>query len=159
MKLATCVVVFSCLLTKSVLAKETELAGQVQACGQISDSTARLACFDQLTTKQSSTRENPATIQLTAQQVDTFAKEHVEKTADEKANEILSISLTIRKLEKDVRGKWKISFDNGQKWQQKDTTKLKLKQGDKVILTKGALSSVFLRKENTNKRMKVKRLK
>ena len=96
---------------------------------------------------------------FTATQVDSFSKEQVTKTAEEKAKEIDSIVLTISKLKKVGRGQWKITFSNGQQWLQKDTTKLKLKVDEEVTLSKGALSSVFLQKENTNKRMKVKRLK
>ncbi|MFT5003340.1 MAG: hypothetical protein ACI952_001693, partial [Flavobacteriales bacterium] len=36
---------------------------------------------------------------------------------------------------------------------------LRLTQGDLVVITKGALGAVYLQKENTNKRIKVKRLK
>jgi hypothetical protein len=83
----------------------------------------------------------------------------VKKTAEEKAKEIDSITLTISQLSKSPYGQWKITFDNGQRWQQKDNHKLSLKTGQRVILTKGAISSVFLQKENSTKRIKVKRLK
>ena len=36
---------------------------------------------------------------------------------------------------------------------------LRLKEGIKVTFTKGALGSVYLQKENSNKRIKVKRVK
>ena len=39
------------------------------------------------------------------------------------------------------------------------TKRLRLKEGDLVVITKGALGAVYLQKENTNKRIKVKRLK
>jgi hypothetical protein len=158
-QLAYYAVVTSLLISQTVLAKETELSDKVQACSQMSQDTTRLACFDQLTHISNSTILAPKKTALTATQVDDFSKEHVQKTDEEKANEILSISSTISQLTKTSRGQWKLTFDNGQKWQQKDTAKLKLKQGDKVTLTKGALSAVFLQKENMNKRIKVKRLK
>jgi len=147
------------LLAQTVLANEIELATKVQACSQISENKARLNCFDQLTTKPGTQVLAPKTAELTVQEVDSFSKEQVKKTAEEKATEINRISLTISKLDKTAYGKWKITFVNGQKWQQKDSTKLKLKLGEQVILTKGALSAVFLQKENANKRIKVKRLK
>ncbi|WP_232771432.1 hypothetical protein [Colwellia sp. 12G3] len=158
-KLACYAVVSSLLISQSVLAKETELADKLQICGEISLDTARLSCFDQLIKKQSATIVEAETTEFSAAQVDDFSKDHIKKTAEEKTNELLSISLTISKLEMTTRGQWIITFNNGQKWQQKDATKLRLKQGDQVTLTKGALSSVFLQKENTNKRIKVKRLK
>jgi hypothetical protein len=95
---------------------------------------------------------------LTATQIDNFSKEKVKKTSQEIADEVNTISLTISKLSKSLRGQWKIFFANGQHWQQKDNINLRLKVGDKVQLIKGALGSVFLKKEDTNKRIKVRRL-
>ncbi len=158
-KLTYFAVVTSLLLSQTVLAKEESLSDSIQACVKISQDTARLTCFDQLTSKRSSTSVAPEITQLTVEQVDSFSKEQVKKTSEELANEINSITLTISKLSKTLYGQWKITFENGQKWQQKDKYKLSLKTGQRVILTKGALSSVFLQKENTNKRIKVKRLK
>lgn len=147
------------------LGQTTNLAADIKVCRQISQDQARLTCFDALSqqkpsvSKLASTSVTAGQVALTAQQIDTFAKEQVIKTSEERANEINSITLTISKLSKTIRGQWKITFENGQKWQQKDSIKFKLKIGQEVILTKGALSAVFLQKENANKRMKVKRLK
>jgi hypothetical protein len=184
-RLTSSVIVVSLFFTQIVIAKESIV--QLEECVKISQDTARLACFDKITKKFSSKSieanttqvitqkiDNSSkehidnlssksveanTAQVITQQVDDFSKEHIEKTAEEKANEVLSISLTVDSLKKVGRGQWKITFKNGQQWQQKDTTKFKLKEGNKVTLTKGALGSVFLQKENNNKRMKVKRLK
>lgn len=158
-KLTSCAVVISILLAQPVLAKDTELAAKVQACSEINENEARLSCFDGLTNKATGVLTSEAAASLTMQQEDDFAKEHVKKTAEEKANEIQSISVIITKLSKTSHGRWKITFDNGQKWQQKDSTKMKLKQGEEVELAKGAFSSIFLQKEDSNKRIKVKRLK
>lgn len=152
-------VVTSLLLSQTVLAKEGNLSDSIQGCVKISQDTARLACFDQLTDKRSTISVEPAITALTTQQVDSFSKEQVKKTREEQAKEITSITLTISKLSKTLYGQWKITFENGQKWQQKDKYTLSLKIGQRVILTKGSLSSVYLQKENTTKRIKVKRLK
>jgi hypothetical protein len=162
-KLSLCTFVGCLLLSQTVFSKQPELAAKVKACSQVSDNLARLNCFDQLTTKQNYqaplSKKTTSKVELTAQQVDSFSKEQVEKTAEEKAKEIKAISLTISSLGKNQRDKWKITFDNGQKWQQTDAVKLKLKKGEEITLTKGALSSVYLQKEGSNKRIKVKRLK
>lgn len=184
-KLASSIIAVSLFFTPVTLAKDS--LDQLEDCVKITQDTARLACFDKLTEKLSnksvevntaqlipqkvddSSKESiesltsksaeASTAQAITQQVDDFSKEHIEKTAEEKANEVLSISLIVDTLKKVGRGQWKITFKNGQQWQQKDVTKFKLKEEDKVTLTKGALGSVFLQKEGHNKRMKVKRLK
>jgi hypothetical protein len=164
-KLAYYAVVTSMLISQSVLAQEAELADKVQACSNISENQSRLSCFDALTDKNSLAVEllsQSVAIEkspLNEQQIDNFSKDHVKKTSDELAKEINSITLSISTLSKTIRGQWNVTFSNGQKWQQKDTTKLSLKQGDVVVLTKGALGSVYMQKENTKKRIKVKRLK
>lgn len=167
-KLSYCAFIGCLLLPQAVIAKQADLAEKVKACSEVASNQARLSCFDQLTAKQDTKAESPKTsglkatglkTELSAAQVDQFSKEQLEKTAEEKANEVRSISLTISKLEKTQRKQWKITFANGQQWLQKDNTKLKLKQGEQVMLSKGAISSVFLEKENSNKRIKVKRLK
>jgi hypothetical protein len=154
-----CVVMMSLLPIQSVLANEEALTAKVEQCSKITKDQDRLHCFDQLVTKKSNVSTVVPTTVLTAQQLDTFAKEHVQETAAEKAQEITSISLTISKLKKSPRGEWNISFSNGQKWKQKDGSRMKLKVGEEVSLNKGALGVVYLENENTNKRMKVKRIK
>lgn len=175
--------VVTSLLSHTAIAEEESLSDRVQGCVKITQDTARLACFDQLTVKHSNKSVDLAVTplvtpqvdsevtqlaaqqvgsevtELTAQQIDSFSKEQVKKTAEESAKEINSITLTISKLSKTPYGQWKITFDNGQKWKQKDNYQLSLKTGQRVILTKGSLSSVYLQKENTTKRIKVKRLK
>lgn len=164
-------VVTTSLLSQTAIAEEKTLSERVLGCVKITQDKARLTCFDQATEKYSNKSVDltvtPLAAQqvdsnvthLTAEQVDSFSKEQVKKTAEETAKEIASITLTISKLSKSPYGQWKITFENGQKWQQKDNYKLSLKKGQRVILTKGAISSVFLQKENSTKRIKVKRLK
>ena len=179
----TFLAIVTSLLSQSAVAEEASLSDRIQGCVKITQDMARLACFDQLTVKHSNNSVDLAVTQLgaqqvdsevtqlatqqvesnvtqlTAQQIDSFSKEQVKKTAEESAKEIDSITLTISKLSKTPYDQWKITFENGQKWKQKDNYKLSLKTGQRVILTKGSLSSVYLQKENTTKRIKVKRLK
>lgn len=162
----TCYVLISNLLIAPiVLANDVQLTTEILTCSKITDNESRLMCFDALSSHNNlmvgvakSAVVEQATLN-SVQQVDDFAKEHVKKTSKELEQEVDSITLTISQLNKTLRGKWKITFENGQKWQQNDSGTLSLKQGDEVTLTKGAFSSVFLQKADTNRRIKVKRLK
>jgi hypothetical protein len=58
-----------------------------------------------------------------------------------------------------LRGQWVLYFDNGQKWQQTDTTRIKFKVGNKVRLDKGAMGAIYLYKDGSHRSIKVKRLK
>ncbi len=164
MKLACCAIVISFLVMPAALAKHTSLSEKIKACSEINDNQLRLSCFDQLSNGniqvtipvESSLKQ---TAQLSNRQIDAFAKEQVKTSESEQSKVINTISATVDKLSQTVYGQWKITFKNGQKWLQKDTIKFSLKVGQRVILTKGALSAIYLTKEGSNKRIKVKRLK
>lgn len=165
-KLLSYALVVSLCMVQTALAKEAELANKVFACSQLSENQSRLSCFDAITSSNRSvveTASKPVAIEQLSpsneQKIDAFGKEHVKKSTAELTKEINAITLTVSELTKTVRGKWKITFENGQQWQQKDTSTLRLQQGDQVTLTKGTFSSIFLQKEHTNRRIKVKRLK
>jgi len=159
------------------------LIKQVNQCASISLDKKRLACFDNLTKKEQikttvvvkkvkeKSKIKPALVQKTSEkivqsvttplktQVDNFSKIHIKKTKEERDNELISIRLTISKLKKLLRGQWVIYFTNGQKWQQKDNVKLKLKVDDQVTLNKGMLNAVYLKKAGNNRTIRVKRIK
>lgn len=166
---------------------DANLRHALKTCAELADNNQRLSCFDQLvkpivnaskkptiktTTaalppinkQETSTtiveaKSKPSEAQIKAQQEDDFAKEHIKKTDEQKTQEIKRIELTISKLSKLMHGEWKISFENGQKWQQKDTGRIRLKIGDKVTLEKGTLGAIYLKTSNSNKSIRVKRLK
>ena len=120
--LLTCTALISGLALPIISqAKVSILPAEINTCSQISKDQARLTCFDALTQSKTLSVETVSKsvssekVPLTAQQLDDFAKEHVEKSKEELAKEINSITLTISKLSKTVRGKWKIIFENGNK--------------------------------------------
>jgi len=90
-------------------------------------------------------------------QIDNFSKEDLKKTQKEKGPE--SISAVISKLKQLIRGQWVVHLENGQKWQQQDSAKIKLTVGDKVRLKKGSMGAVYLFKEGSHRNIRVKRLK
>lgn len=135
-------------------------------CSTISSSDARLACFDNLyidsakqpvvtvTAVVPSTMDNKSVEQ---KQIDNFAKEDLKKTKTEQGPD--SIFATISKIKQLLRGQWVIDLENGQKWQQTNTIRIKLKVGDKIRLEKAALGAIYLYKEGSHRSIKVKRLK
>jgi len=169
-RLTSSIIVVSLFFTQIALANGTELAVKIQACNKIHANEARLACFDELTDKKNNEKKSPsvavlptaalpAVTELTDKQVDSFSKEHIKKSEEELESEINIITLIVSKVTKTVYEKLNITFENGQQWRQKDSKRLRLAAGDKVILSKGALGSVYLKKEGTNKTINVKRLK
>ena len=84
----------------------------IQQCAKISDDKKRLVCFEQLAQSQKKSpvasitvvdakdtsemlvQADKATALIKTQNIDDFAKAHIEKSANEKAQEINSIELT-----------------------------------------------------------------
>jgi len=179
----------SCFSLPVLAQQGGSLANSIQTCAKLTSDQKRLSCFDNIAAPlvaapikefvapitepivvqevtevdavvvSSKPSQTTTPSQISTQQEDEFAKEHLEKTAEQKAEEINSIELTIASLKKLIRGQWKISFDNGQKWQQKDSASIRLKIGDSVVLERGALGVFYLKKSGTKKRIQVKRLK
>jgi hypothetical protein len=163
--LLSCVLIF---ITSSVAyaQKQNDLLLSLTDCSSIANDGERLACFDTLVSL--SARQSIVTVTTVEplivdnkpfkqNQVDEFAKEHLKKTREQQGPS--SILATVSKVKQLLRGQWLIYLENGQKWQQTDTAKIKLKIGHKVRLKKGALGAVYLYSEGSNRSIKVKRLK
>lgn len=174
----------TCLaISFSSLANNTgELSPALKKCMAITDNIIRLTCFDDLaktnspaitttdanektsfiTEKSKVIVQAPPVIKTetptskTSQKAleDSFGKQHLKSSEESK-----KVNFIIAKLSKNARKKWQIVFQNGQVWQQKDELRMSLKTGDKVELAQGVFNVVYLKKINTGKRIKVKRIK
>lgn len=140
-----------------------KLTDELSNCVKILDNSKRLTCFDtfakQTITQQSiNIKVQSETVNtIKAQQIDDFAKDDLKKSKEEQGPD--SIIAIISKTKKLIRGQWVIDLQNGQKWQQMDSVKIKLEIGEKIRLKKGSLGSVYLYKEESNRGIRVKRLK
>jgi len=172
--------------TSAFASTKSTLVDGLASCKKVPNDAQRLVCFDQLTeihvAPLSSTIVNvepvspkvnvePVTPKVIVEPVtaieqsksqeskiiDDFSKDDLKKTEEEKGPE--SITATISNLKKLIRGQWVIYFENGQKWQQKDSGKISLKVGDTVRLKKGSMETVYLFKEGGHRNIRVKRLK
>ena len=154
-------------------------------CTKIQDDLARLVCFDDLA-KQAlmsasaarqanvtvpAAKSSIAAIETTATPVAKakvavapaakkaaeFGAEHLKKS--NVVEEDLQVVFTIAKLKKDQYGKWRFTFKNGQQWKQTDDKHLRVKVDESVLLKKGVMGAVYLKKHGANKKIRVKRLK
>jgi hypothetical protein len=97
----------------------------------------------------------PEVVQQKKKNVDEFGEEHLVKP-EESINEVF---FTVKSVKKIVHNKLSITFENGQVWKQSDDNYIKILPGDRVKLTKGMLGVIYLKTENQNRRIKVKRRK
>lgn len=162
------------LSMKPSFAASANLAQKIANCTKIENNNARLNCYDNLSkvvtiTKNSVVIKKDTAVKVLAKKdiavkvlakddEANFAIEHLKKDPAESIHEVNSITLTVSKLKKLIRGQWVITFDNGQKWRQKDAGTFRLVVGDTVELTKGTFGSVHMKKVGTKKSIRVKRL-
>ena len=85
-----------------------------------------------------------------------FGLEH-KKTSVEEATE--SLTLTIAKVKKSIHGKWTLTFTNQQRWVTISSERMKFKPEQEVIISRGMFNSFMLKIVNSNRSVKVKRIK
>ncbi len=152
----------------SFAAKNNSLFDALTTCSKIMDNAQRLMCFDKiaknnLMSSSSIDKHSKSVLQAEqarleeAKKIDDFSKEDLILTKEEQGPE--SISATISSVKKLIRGQWVVYLENGQKWQQQDSGRIKLKVGDSIRLKKGSMGAVYLFKEGSHKNIRVKRLK
>lgn len=157
----------------------------IKACAQIEDSLKRLVCYDESVntliakqaqisqkktdikpekTKPSVKKQPDITSEKTPTPVDKkeqFGIEHVQNKQKQAVEEIedQDVIYIVKSLDKNIKKRWVITFENGQVWQQNDSEYLKLSAGDTVILSKGLFGAIHLKKDGSNRRIKVRRQK
>jgi hypothetical protein len=63
-----------------------------------------------------------------------------------------TLSAHITSIDKTVYGNLVIRLDNGQTWQQRGYKRYPLKQGDEIVITRGALNSFFVSSTQSNRK-------
>ena len=153
----------------------------IQKCAEIKDSIKRLACYDNLAKSLNSrnstkppvevritepkkhtsnmvaarpSQTKPIVVKQPQSSVDDFGGEHLKKKG-----RIEEVFFTVKSVKKVMQNKLVVTFNNGQVWYQTDENFLKVLPGDRVKLSKGMLGVIYLKTENQNRRIKVKRRK
>lgn len=167
------VILMTILLFSSVSSADT-LATKVHHCAQIQESVLRLSCFDKLAIvykNNTGLAVNTPTINIVSKPIKPIVKTQAEKESDfggenikkkqlqESGNALEAVVYTVSNINKNIYKELTITFDNGQVWKQSDSRKLRLKKGDDVEISTAMLGTFFLKKVNTKKTIRVKRLK
>ncbi|REL28700.1 hypothetical protein DXX93_20430 [Thalassotalea euphylliae] len=156
----------------------TSLAEQLMACRGEVDSLKRLVCYDGLAaaSKQKTTSHTtlPAASTVapvantTSSVVTTSAPKAITVNAQDifgqeakfKSNQVDEVRFVIKSASLTHRKKWRFVFENGQKWEQKDTDRFgKFVAGEEVIIKRGVMNAFYLKKPSANRTIRVKRIK
>ncbi|MDT0595490.1 hypothetical protein [Glaciecola petra] len=87
---------------------------------------------------------------------ESFGEEQLKKDkVDEGPTEIKA---TVSTITENSRGLRTFTLVNGQKWREKESSRLKIKVGQEVTLKKGSFSAYFMKKEGSNRTIRVRRI-
>jgi len=138
----------------------------LQQCAGIEDSLERLVCYDNIA-KQSqgdskqAERQKSNTQEMTSQQESsssqqTFGMEH----KDKEEGQVDRIEVEVASKEQGPYKKWRITLNNGQVWKQTDSGGyFPWDDDDTYYIERGALNSFFFGREDSNRRMRVQRVR
>jgi len=158
-------------LSFSTMAYKPSLQKRLSVCAELKNDVKRLACYDKLVRKKHHLKEAKDEIsavrtvpevapKVTAAKASVAEKEFgIEHKISRTEDAPDSMTATVTSVKKNAYGKLRITLDNGQKWIQSDSGKLKLKKGEQVVITRASLGSFKLNRVGKKKAIKVKRQK
>jgi hypothetical protein len=176
--------VFALVLTAVQTADDAELPQEMIDCRAMPSATERLDCYDQLVDAHTVSTSRPAAAApaekaspdaaappvaaantepaVSVSQEALFGKnaEQIRQSVQESTgtDEIDQIAARISKIRKSGTGYVVITLDNGQVWQQSDSSRLRLSDNDEVTIRRAAFGSFMLRKAGGKTTMRVKRI-
>jgi len=177
------VCLFICLLPAVAQAQNADL----QACRQITDVNSRVSCYDAIVDAQQarSTASQEAVTTAASPEPDAAAvardTENVQpqNTVTEQSENLFGrtadasrdflereagvelpdqIEAVISQTSTTAFGKIVVELANGQVWQQIDSARLRLEDGDQVLIRSGRLGAYFLEKSSGSRAIRVRRM-
>ncbi len=167
---------FVALLTLTGTSQANDINLQaLQACTFVENDFNRLLCYDNVmagkslskpTAKQELKQPVSHSAAVAAAPVAAATNEQIVKTKNEdfglehkevaKVNDD-QISATVKSVNKAPYGELIIELENGQKWRQVGSDRMRLEVSDKVIIERGVFNSFLLRIDGQNRSIRVKR--
>lgn len=145
----------------------TSWAG-LEQCQQLKDPQQRLRCSEQLLQAYEAYFNKKGLPLLsskeTAKGVDKYVKAQAkenfgmeQKKLEEEKKEIETIAAVVEKIKKDPYGKLILTLNNQQIWKLTDKGP-RIKKGDSVEISRGALGSFYVKKVGTSRTARAKRI-
>lgn len=81
-----------------------------------------------------------------------------EKVLRERKAEMQSINAQVSAVQKSIAGNNTITLANNQRWSQTGSRSIRIKVGDTVVISRGAIGSFMMKKQGTSRTIRVKRV-
>ena len=157
--------------------KAADFVESFKQCAAEQDSLKRLLCFDNLAKVVNYDQQAPialpsapvaatpaastavAVAPKVTKPMSDEEKFGAERKISQQEEKISQVSYTIKSLEKTLRKKWRFTFENGQQWEQVDSSAGTFKKGEQVVIKRGLFDAFYLKRPDANRTIKVKRIK
>jgi hypothetical protein len=80
------------------------------------------------------------------------------KILQKKRSQVDSISAQVDSIEESARGNKTLTLNNQQRWEQAESRPFRIKVGDTVIILRSAMGSFRIKKQGTNRTIRVRRI-
>jgi len=141
---------------------EEHLSGALVDCRAINDEVERLACYDQLADvyREVEWKEEPSSVLAVAPSAPpaVVATESDFGRSKEVTNPPDSIVGDIDEIDRTAYGKLILRLENGQVWQQLDSRRMTLREGDEVRISRAMSGSFLLQKASGGTSIRVRRI-
>lgn len=167
---------FLLTITTGAAAAPVPIEQAVEVCRAEANALRRLSCYDSIAissaysssvsadNKPVISDNNQAVMQPAATQASATNNQDAESTfgiEHKKSSEQMTdkVSMTVKEISKTKHNKLVVAFTNGQIWQQVGGEYYPIKQSEEHYIERGALGSFFLKNEQNNRSIRVKREK
>lgn len=169
---------FAGLLTVATgVAQAGQPTENLNACAAVGDNSERLHCYDEAVNRKlpdtpvdtaataapesSAPGKIPVQAEMSPNQLFGLGADAIRRSYGEALGEdvLQELRASVTEIRSGGIDRILVVLDNGQIWRQVDTTNLKIKVGDAVVIQTAALGSFKLKKDGSNRSMRVNRAK
>jgi hypothetical protein len=171
----------------NIAAQASDAESAAVRCVNIEADDKRLACYDRLfkqTTAQEEQKQtmpeadmkvvaapevplkaiersiNEAPLSVEAEQaaMDNFGAENLSRKEDN-SDDLSELSAVVASVSEDPRGRRTFVLANGQVWKEDENSRVRVKEGTQIVISKGAFSAYYLKRAGTSRSVRVSRTK
>lgn len=102
--------------------------------------------------------EAPASVVSGQAAMDNFGAENLSRKEDN-SDELTELSAVVASVSEGPRGKRTFVLENGQVWAEDENSRVRVKEGTQIVISKGLFTSYYLKRAGTNTNVRVSRKK
>jgi hypothetical protein len=137
-----------------------ELTDKLAACRSVEPVSERAACYDNVVDQLAEGTATPEPDRPSQEELFGKNADDVRSAVGQASGEqrIEKLEATVSTLHEIAPGRVVMTLENGQTWQQSGSSRLRLSQGDTIIIEEASMGSFMLHKLGSARSMRVRRI-